>query len=277
MIKKLMLLTFSTVLLAGCGIQGEPSIETSSETSSVEVEPSNVESSETPITHSAVLKKAGDDVLDYMGANRTKSVKRALDNLDGPDKVVYLQLPATLLYVSGLLSEIDGIDIESKLFEFGGDYEYKIGPEWVTWNITFAINVDIQEENNKIVLTANQTMKQGAITISDSDVFVDVDFDFEENKVNSFELYMDQMSDYAYVKVENNEGKIRKSDTALTPEEATKYDGEFAALKAAYETIYAERVTSTASNNKACMKTFVDTQLYINELIDQDLPIRIKE
>ena len=261
MFKKLVLLVLSSTLLVGCSQSKKTNPQKN-------------------VSYAETLKKAGDDIFDYAGANRggTRSIgpEMALDPLVTEDKQMYLLMPAVLLYMTGSISEI-GIDTENNLFEFGGDYEYKFGDGWTTQTIFLAINAKINSEQDNILFKGRERLYQNGSLIVTSDVFLDINFDFDKKEVKGFELYMEQMDDYAYVKAENGVGQIRKSTTQLTPEEAAKYDGTYQNLRAEFATAYENRVVSTEANNRACMEKFVETQLYQNQLIGQDLPVRIKE
>ena len=262
MLRKLLLLLFSTTLLVGCGSQT-----------------SKKEDAINDAYYSTTIKKAGDDMFDYAGANRnTQSNKpaRALDPLVESDRIIYLALPAVCLYMTGSVSEIEGVDTKNHVFEFGGDYEYDFGQGWVTMNIVFALSAKVNKEEGKIFFAGRQHMVMEGMENS-TDVFIDANFDFAKNEVTKFELYMQQINDYAYVIGENGEGQIRKSGTQLTPEEAAKYDGIYNNYRNEFAAAYAQKVSSTDANNKACMQKFVETQLYENNLLGQQGGCRIKE
>lgn len=268
--KKAFLLLISAALLASCNSPATTNSNGGSQKSSGD-----------GTSNSEVLKKAGDYVLDYAVANNTAPntllPRRALDPLVSSDKVVYFSLPGVLLYLGGVLSEIN-IDVENQVFEFGGDYEFQFGTDtWSTQNIFLAINTQVKRDEGKIFLNAHQRVGTNGQVVADDDLFVDLNFDFEKNEGGDFELYMDQNGDYAYVKVENGEGKIRKSDTALTQAEETAISSAYNSYKTAFATQYAQKVTPTAANNKACMEKFVATQMYANEVLNQNLPVRVKE
>jgi len=233
------------------------------------------------ISDSEIMKKAGDYVLDCAGADRSapNSLKpfRALDPLATSDKIVYLSMPGILLYLGGVLNEAK-IDVENQVFEFGGDYEFQFGTtEWTTQNIYLALNVNLNKNDGKIFLSAHERVSSNGSVVADDDVFIDLNYDFEKNECKDFELYMDQNGDYAYVKVENGEGQIRKNTTELTEAEATAIYNTYSSYKTAFATKYAQKATPTAANNKSCMEKFVATQLYANGLLNQNLPVRVKE
>ncbi|MCR5505984.1 MAG: hypothetical protein K6F07_03225 [Bacilli bacterium] len=231
--------------------------------------------------YAATLKKAGDDMFDYMGANRTRGhipAQGALDPLVTGDKMMYLSMPSVLVYMSGLISEVDGVDIDNHMFEFGGDYQYKLGENWTDINLIFAVNAKINKADNQIFLNARQFTTIEGMGANTTDVFIDINFDFEGNEVKSFELYQDQGPDYAYVVVdEEGVGKIRNAQTQLTDEEAAKLDSTFATYSANLEALYAQKVSSTEANNRTCMEKFVQTQLYQNSLLGMEEDVRIKE
>ena len=261
MFKKLLLLVCSATLLAGCGSS------------------TNKKEAKNEASYSATLKKAGDDMFDYAGASRSEGstrMKRGLDPLTDADRVIYLALPAVCLYMTGSVSEIEGVDTQNHVFEFGGDYEYDYGTGWITMNIVFALNARVNQEEGKIFFAGRQHLIMQGME-NNTDVFLDVNFDFNKNELKSFELYMEQMDDYAYVKGENGTGQIRKSTTQLTDDEVAYYNNTYNTYYSEFAAAYAQKVTATEANNKACMAKFVETQLYENQLLNQVCGVRIKE
>ena len=166
MFKKLLLLVLSSTLLVGCSQSNKD------------------KKAQKDVSYSETLKKAGDDMFDYAGANRdTQSgkVSRSLDPLESRDKPVYLLMPAVLLYITGSVSEIDGVDTENHVFEFGGDYEYDFGQGWVTQNIFLAINAKVNSDEGKIFFSGRERISQNGTLLVTSDVFIDINFDFDKN------------------------------------------------------------------------------------------------
>lgn len=232
-------------------------------------------------TNGTILKRIADDMFDYFGASRDSlvhsSIKKAIepvpDNYRGPE----LQLPPIYLYLSGLLSDIDGVDLDNKAFQFVGNFEGLYGEnEYQDMVLDLTLHVHFDKDNNKVFFEGLQNMTLGSMTVNGAYVFVDISYNFATKTVGDFKLYMNQFSNFYYFEV--LDGALYRIGDGTSAEEIaaqqtyTNYVSAFNALCGS-ET----KVTASGALLRSAEEAYVATQNYADALFGSSSGIRIKE
>lgn len=266
----------------------EPSSGESSSSSESSSESSS--SSEAPVeTNATILKQVGDDLFDYFGANRDNlslsAVKHALHPVEetyrGPER----KIPAVLVYMAGVLSDIDGVDLVNKAFEFDGEYEMDMSisetPSWAAFNIGFTLYVTIDKPNSRLFVGGQQrlSMPSNPMVNSTPYFFIDISYNYETKTLGDFKLYMDQNGTFYYFEVTSSVASIMGTETTETERTALEavYNNNVTTLNT-LTTSAGTKVVATGATLRAAQEAYVSTQKYQNRLYGQKIDsVRIKE
>ncbi len=263
------------LVLASCSTGGNKSTPTSSSSSS---------EAQTE-TDGALIKRVADDMFDYGGANRddvsnapmSNSLTPVDENQRGPE----IELPAVLVYLTGVLSDIDGVDVINKAFEFSGVYEFDFSisetPNWVEQEIGLTVNTKIDKENGKLLFSGLQLVSSGGTVFANTHIFIDISYNFTTKELGDFKMYQEQSPGYIYYfEVINGEAFRRGND--ISDEEINAINNKYNEYLTAFDTLCETKVVATGSLVRTAQEAFVSTQKYANKLFGQKVDsVRIKE
>lgn len=275
---KTLFLVASLFAITSCSVKENKSATSSSSLSESQSSESGKQS------YGSILKKIADDMFDYGGANRenlsNSQIKRSFDPVDENHRGPEIQLPAVLIYLSGVIGEIDNVDVVNKAFEFTGTYEFDYSisetPNWVEQTIGLTINAKMDKDNNKVFFSGLENVSMNGEVMAHSYIFVDISYNFETQELGDFKLYMDQNSLVYYFQVINGEASRMGSST--TDDEITAITNTYNSYVAEFDSLCETKVVADGELLRASEEAFVNTQKYANRLFGQKVDsVRIKE
>ena len=178
-IKKLFLLGMLTsgLILSGCDKKESP------KDNSPFGEPSGDPSGGEEYGYSEVLKDCGSQIMQLGNASSSRS-RGFKPYTNAPAQA--LAMPGVYLYWSGLLNEIDGVNIIDSAINFSGTYKFN-GMGGVTQQITFDLSVHFDETNNKFAFLGKQNTP-GANPYSY--LILTCDYNFTSKELGGFSILM---------------------------------------------------------------------------------------
>lgn len=272
------------ITLAGCSTDGGSSSELSSEEPPVSSEPAPQEKDGT------IIKKIADDLFDYGGANRENvtysRIKRSLDTLSPVDEShrgPEIKIPAVLLYLTGVIGEIDNVDVVNKAFDFTGVYEFDYGggtePNWHEQTIGLTINAKLDKDNNKVLFSGIEKVIVDDVVMANDYIFIDLSYNFETKTLGDFKMYQQHPTEIYYF--QSIGGVSSKTDSSTSTEDRAVIEAKYNEYVAAFNTLCGSSETKVVASGDlltASTEAFVKTQKYANKLYGQPVDsVRIKE
>lgn len=260
--------------MASCSTSGGESSSSSSDSVVSSSEPEQE-------TNGTILKRIADDMFDYFGASRdslvNSSIKKAIEpvpeNYRGPET----QFPPIYLYFAGLLSDIDGVDLDNKAFQFVGNFEGLYGAsEYQDLVLDLTLHVHLDKDNNKVFFEGLQNMTLGSMEINGVYFFVDISYNFATKTIGDFKLYMNQFSNFYFFEV--LDGVAYKIGDGTSTEEIAAQQ-TYTNYVSAFNTLCGSgaKVTASGALLRSAEEAYVATQNYADALFDSSSGIRIKE
>ena len=111
-----------------------------------------------------------------------------------------LAFPAVYLYWSGLINEIEGVDIVGKAVQTEGTYKFN-GMGGMTQQITFDLSVDFDEANNKFTFLGRQNIPN---TQNHSNLVLTCNYNFTSKEFGGFTVAMIQGGTGTFMRYSNN-------------------------------------------------------------------------
>lgn len=235
--------------------------------------------------YGTILKKIADDMFDYGGAvrqNNTQSIRKALEPVDESHRGPEIQLPAVLVYLTGVVSDIENADPINKALEFTGVYEFDYSrdetPNWTEQTIGLTINAEVDKTNNKVFFSGLENVEMNGSVMANSYIFMDISYNFETQVLGDFKMYMDQGSATSVYYFQSVNGQASKSGQNTTAEEMSAFKATFDSYVTEFNALCQTKVVAEGALLTACKEAFVTTQKYANGLFGQKVDsVRIKQ
>lgn len=235
--------------------------------------------------YGTILKRVADDMFDYGGAvrqNTTQSIRKAFEPVDETHRGPEIQLPAVLVYLTGVVSDIENVDPINKALEFSGVYEFDYSdsetPNWTEQTIGLTINAEVDKANNKVFFSGLENVVMNGRVMANSYMFLDISYNFETRVLGDFKMYIDQGSATSIYYFQSVNGQASKSGKSTTAEEMTALRATYDSYVEEFNTLCQTKVVAEGALLTACQEAFVTTQKYANSLFGQKVDsVRIKQ
>ncbi len=141
--------------------------------------------------YSVILKDCGTKIMGVANEKSSQSTNRGFSPYDNAPAQA-IAMPGVYLYWSGLLNEIDGVNIVEHAIRFSGKYRFNGDENPYVQSITFDLSVHFDEENNNFTFLGKQDLPTNPVTYSY--LILNCNYNFTTKELGSFSILMQQAS-----------------------------------------------------------------------------------
>ena len=176
-----------------------------------------------------------------------------------------LAFPAVYLYWAGLLNDIQGVNVVEQAIQSSGTYKFN-GMGGNIQSITFDLNVNFDEANNKFTFLGRQDIPGGH-----SYLVLTCDYNFTSNQLGDFSVLMvpDNNTYGNYIRVKNGVFEMynyNSSDTHATDPDFIEYNAIFEAGRAILDEKMATENVLEGATLTASQEAFVAACDYCDDI-----------